>query len=151
MSKLARVWVLSAACAFGCSMSQGTAPTSPSQAATENLEATYAAALNDAFATYEDEVTSAALLDYSSVAEAEAVVRTLSGQHFDGVLSDALQARGLSTAGLAAFAETHPSFFHEQQRLHWGKLQTLEATLATLPLRVKPVAVDDSLLAFDVR
>lgn len=150
MSKLAHVWVLSLSSVFGgCSLSQATAP-SPSQAAAENIEATYAAALDDAFGAYADEVYTAALLDYSSVAEAEAVVRTLSGQHFDTVLVESLQKRGLSMAGLATFAEGHANFFHDQQRLHWGKLQTLEATLASLPSRVKPVAIDDSLLAFDV-
>lgn len=149
MSKLAHVWVLSLSGVFGCSLSQAGAP-STSQNSGENVESTYAAALDDAFAAYADEIYSAALLEYGSVAEAEAVVRTLSGQHFDHVLAESLSKRGLSMTGLAGFAEKHASFFHEQQRLHWGKLQTLETTLASLPSRVKPADIDDSMLAFDV-
>jgi hypothetical protein len=53
--------------------------------------------------------------------------------------------------GLAQFAEQNPRFFHEQQSRHWGKLQSLEATLASIPQRVRPAATqdDESLALFE--
>jgi hypothetical protein len=106
----------------------------------------YAAALNAAFDAYSDEVYSAALLDYGSVAEAEAVVRTLSDRHFDLVLEQELAKQELTTADFASFAEANPNFFHAQQKAHWGKLQELERVLAAIPGRVKPATepIDDT-------
>lgn len=131
----------------GCSASQATAPAAGS-AHHEDVEATYAAGLEEAFEIYSDEIYTAALFDYASAAEADAVVRTLSNRHFDQLLARSLAKRGLSTQGLANFAEEHAPFFHEQQKRHWGKLQTLEATLASIPLRVRPLPMDETLAAF---
>jgi hypothetical protein len=132
---------------LGCSASQMTAP-SPAATPAEDVEATYAAGLEEAFEIYSDEIYTAALFDYGSHAEADAVVRTLSSRHFDQLLSRSLAKRGLSTRGLANFAEEHATFFHAQQKRHWGKLQELEATLASIPLKVRPVALDESLAVF---
>jgi hypothetical protein len=121
------------------------APSAPHTNTQQEDESQYAAALREAFDVYADEVYTAALFDYGSVAEAEAVVRTLSDTRFDYQLEQALVRRGLSTRALARFADKNPVFFHAQQRLHWGKLQELEATLASIPLRVKPKTVDSSL------
>jgi hypothetical protein len=148
----ARVLGMSAALAalssvVGCSTSHTSSP-APAATRTEDVEVTYAAGLEEAFEIYSDEVYSAALFDYGSVAEADAVVRTLSERHFDQLLESSLSKRGLSTRGLARFAEEHATFFHEQQRRHWGKLQELEATLASIPLKVRPGPIDESLAAF---
>jgi len=132
----------------GCGASHAASP-SASNAAREDAEVTYAAGLQEAFEVYSDEVYAAALFDYGSTAEADAVVRTLSTRHFDQLLARSLAKRGLSVQGLATFAEAHATFFHEQQRRHWGKMQDLEAVLAGIPQHVKPAAVDDTLALFD--
>src|SRR4029078_1887557 len=92
---------------LGCSASQATAPAAGSNRVEADVEATYAAGLEDAFEIYSDEIYSAALFDYGSAAEADAVVRTLSSRHFDQLLARSLAKRGLSTRGLATFAEEH--------------------------------------------
>ncbi len=130
---------------LGCTAPQVSTP-EPQHA--PNVELTYAAGLEEAFEIYADEVYTAALFDYASTAEAEAVVRTLSERHFDQLLESSLNKRGLTTRGLAQFAEQHATFFHEQQRRHWGKLQELEDTLASIPLKVHPAPLDESLAAF---
>jgi hypothetical protein len=134
--------------ALGCSSCSETVSATRAPTA-EITEESYAVALRDAFEVYADEVYTAALFDYTSVAEAEAVVRTLSGNRFDHQLAAALERRGLSVAGLARFADEHPAFFHEQQKLHWGKLQELEATLASIPLKVRPSAATAALVLDD--
>ena len=147
-----RARILRAAASFaalssvlGCSASQ---MSEPATQRAQNVEATYAASLEEAFEVYSDEIYTAALFDYASTAEAEAVVRTLSERHFDQLLETSLNRRGLTTVGLARFAEQHATFFHDQQRRHWGRLQELEATLASIPLKVHPAPLDESLAAF---
>jgi hypothetical protein len=105
-----------------------------------DIKADYASALAEAFENYGDEVYRAALRDYASTDEAERVVRSLSHERFDQLFQAALAKRGLSMQGLWRFAQRHARFFHEQDRLHWNRLQTLEATLAAIPLRVRPTA-----------
>lgn len=149
MKHRASVSYLAFTAIVGCTASQATAPAAGS-GRHEDVEATYAAGLEEAFEIYSDEVYTAALFDYQSTAEADAVVRTLSDAHFDQLLARSLAKRGLTKQGLAHFAEEHATFFHDQQRRHWGKLQNLESTLASIPLRVRPAPLDDeSLAAFD--
>ncbi|MFT3927918.1 MAG: hypothetical protein QM778_35650 [Myxococcales bacterium] len=143
-----RVLFVAFSAILGCSASQATTP-SAGNSQRPDVEATYAAGLEEAFEIYSDEIYTAALFDYASSAEADAVVRTLSTRHFDQLLARSLAKRGLSVNGLAHFAEEHATFFHEQQRRHWGKMQDLEAVLASIPLRVRPAPVDDSMIAFD--
>jgi hypothetical protein len=144
--KMRTLGVLLVVSAMGCASPEAQ-PEPRADQSEQDSGSAYAEALKEAFEVYADEVYSAALFDYTSLPEAEAVVRTLSGRHFDHLLEQALARRGLTVQGLAHFAETHPAFFHEQQRLHWGKLQELEAVLASIPAKVKPVAVDDTLAA----
>src|SRR5687768_395194 len=103
----------------------------------------YAAALAEAFDMYESKVQDAAMLTYSSNAEAFAVMQTLSDRRFTWELQQALARRGLSISDLARYAEAHPTFVDEQQRLYTGRLERLEATVASLASRVKQ---DDTLL-----
>src|SRR5690349_12139254 len=75
---------------LGCSASQATAPAAGGNRVEADVEATYAAGLEEAFEIYSDEIYSAALFDYTSAAEADAVVRTLSSRHFDQLLARSL-------------------------------------------------------------
>lgn len=144
--KVRAVGVLLAVWAMSC-VSPEARPEPEADRGEQAAAAAYAEALKEAFEVYADEVYTAALFDYTSLPEAEAVVRTLSGRRFDHLLDEALARRGLTMRGLAHFAEAHPAFFHEQQRQHWGKLQELEAVLTSIPTKVKPVVVDDTLAA----
>jgi len=110
----------------------------------------YAAAVTEAFSNYEREVAAAASLTYSSHAEAEAVMSTLSTEHFDWQLRQSLARRGLTLRGLAELAANDAAFFHTQQRMHWGELEQLQHKVASISTRVQAPVLDEALFALDM-
>ena len=135
--------MMSSACA-------STQATVQSPVVADDHQAAYAAAVTEAFANYEREIQTAASLTYASYAEAEAVMRTLSANHFDWQLKQSLARRGLTLRGLAELAERDAAFFHAQQRMHWGELEQLQGKVSSIATRVQTPTVDEALFASDM-
>lgn len=134
-----RQWLVGlsvALCTGACGASQQPVQTAAVTQQVQGDAAAYAAALEQAFDRYEAAVETARRLTYRSQAEAETVIRSLSAQRFDFELRQALAQRGLSVRSLGQFAEANPEFFHAQQRLHWGRFQTLQAEVGQLAAQV---------------
>jgi hypothetical protein len=127
-----------------------TQATLPRPVVAEDHSGAYAAAVTEAFANYEREIQAAASLTYASYDEAEAVMRTLSANHFDWQLKQSLARRGLTLRGLAELAERDAAFFHAQQRLHWGELEQLQGKVASIATRVQVPTADEALFASDM-
>ncbi len=111
--------------------------------------AAYAATLAEAFDSYEAEVATAAALSYASQAEADAVMLTLSPARFEHALRTALARRNLTLSAFASYAQNNPSFFLAQQKLHWGRLDAIQKTVASIAARVEPSDEQMAMLAAD--
>lgn len=137
----AGLWMLSG-CSATPQSSNEPSPSVPSTPVaqakdTSAMQATYSAALEDAFESYEAEVAEASQITYRSDAELDAVRTSLGEARFDYHLKTALASRELSVDGLAELALEEPSFFHSEQRRHWGRLAEAQDRLAQLT--VQPV------------
>jgi hypothetical protein len=128
----------------GCAASQVQVAKAP--VAVESGSA-YAAALAEAFDTYEHEVQTAATLTFGSEAEARAVMQTLSEARFDWALKQALARRGMTMADLARYAEANQAFLQEQQQSYAGRFARLQSTVETFAQHVR--VLDGHLLASD--
>lgn len=130
----------------GCATAQ--APRAQMAAEVDHGDA-YAATLAEAFDSYEAEVATAAALSYASQAEADAVMLTLSPARLEHKLRVALAHRNLTLSGFAAYAQNHPNFFLAQQKLHWGRLDAIQQTVASIATRVQPSDEQMAMLASD--
>lgn len=122
-----------AALAAGCSAQATQAHVAEAQPPA--AEHRYAAALDEAFATYEGEVADALAAEYDTQAEAEAVALSLSPRRFDAHLASALSRRGLTVDGLGQFARSNPHFYSAQRARHRGRMELLRHAVAALAQR----------------
>ncbi len=133
----------------GCAGAQTTAQSAKSVHQSDHGDG-YAAALAEAFSVYEQKVRAAESLTYASDAEVSAVMLTLSEQHFDWQLTQALERRGLDAHGLAQHAAAHPEFFRTQELVYAGRLERLQRAVAALPQNVARAPEQDVVLAADM-
>ncbi len=121
-------WVVACALvAVGCGATQATTTVAAEE--TFDLGSPgaehYSAALEAALDGYEVDVLDAVAEWYPSYTEAYASSVSFVRPAFEGRVAEALAARQLSAAGLAAFARSHPEFVATQNQLYRERMSRL--------------------------